>query len=85
MAAAVTSLHPRHRAAVLRELQQIRPLDADGRPAADGKIVFISVGMSNTTMEFDLQEECRRRPAQVAIGGHRRHGARCSGRIGLGQ
>ncbi len=43
---------PDHRAAVLRELQQIRPLDAEGRPAADGKIVFISVGMSNTTMEF---------------------------------
>jgi hypothetical protein len=43
-----------HRAAVLRELQQIRPLDADGKPAADGKIVFISVGMSNTTMEFSV-------------------------------
>jgi hypothetical protein len=43
---------PEHRAAVLRELRQIRPLDADGKPAADGKIGFISVGMSNTTMEF---------------------------------
>jgi hypothetical protein len=43
---------PGHRAAVLRELQQIRPLDAEGRPAGDGKIVLISVGMSNTTMEF---------------------------------
>jgi len=43
---------PAHRASALRELQQIRPLDAEGRPAADGKIVFISVGMSNTTMEF---------------------------------
>jgi hypothetical protein len=41
-----------HRRAVLRELQQIRPLDADGKPAADGKIGFISAGMSNTTMEF---------------------------------
>jgi hypothetical protein len=41
-----------HRAAVVHELQQIRPLDADGKPAPDGKIVFISVGMSNTTMEF---------------------------------
>jgi hypothetical protein len=41
-----------HRAAALRELEQIRPRDADGRPAADGKIGFISVGMSNTTMEF---------------------------------
>jgi hypothetical protein len=43
---------PEHRAAVERELRQIRPLDADGKPAPDGKIVFISVGMSNTTMEF---------------------------------
>jgi hypothetical protein len=41
-----------HRAAALRELEQIRPLDADGKPAADGKIGFISIGMSNTTMEF---------------------------------
>jgi len=43
---------PQHRAAALRELELIRPLDADGKPDADGKIVFISVGMSNTTMEF---------------------------------
>jgi hypothetical protein len=41
-----------HRAAALRELAQIQPRDADGKPAADGKIGFISVGMSNTTMEF---------------------------------
>jgi hypothetical protein len=31
---------------------QIHPLDADGKPAADGKIVMVSLGMSNTTMEF---------------------------------
>ena len=43
---------PAHRAAALREVEQIRPLDADGKPAADGKIGFLSVGMSNTTMEF---------------------------------
>ena len=42
---------PVHRAAVLREVEQIRPLDVDGKPDADGKIGFISVGMSNTTME----------------------------------
>ncbi len=45
-------LPPARRRAVDRELGQIRPLDADGKPAADGKIVFISIGMSNTTMEF---------------------------------
>jgi hypothetical protein len=31
---------------------QVHPLDADGKPAADGKIVMVSLGMSNTTMEF---------------------------------
>jgi len=30
----------------------IVPLDAEGHPAADGKIVMLSVGMSNTTMKF---------------------------------
>lgn len=33
-------------------LIQIRPLNAAGQPAADGKIVMVSLGMSNTTMEF---------------------------------
>jgi len=31
---------------------QIHPLNAEGKPAADGKIVMVSLGMSNTTMEF---------------------------------
>ncbi len=31
---------------------QIAPLNADGKPAADGKIVLMSIGMSNTTQEF---------------------------------
>jgi lysophospholipase L1-like esterase len=31
---------------------QIRPLNTEGKPAADGKIVMVSLGMSNTTMEF---------------------------------
>jgi hypothetical protein len=35
-----------------KALAQIRPLDAEGKPAADGKIVLMSVGMSNTTQEF---------------------------------
>jgi hypothetical protein len=30
----------------------IQPLDSAGKPAADGKIVLMSIGMSNTTMEF---------------------------------
>jgi hypothetical protein len=33
-------------------LAQIQPLDATGKPSAEGRIVFVSLGMSNTTMEF---------------------------------
>ncbi len=34
--------------------RKIVPLDAAGKPSADGKIVLISVGMSNTTMKFQM-------------------------------
>jgi hypothetical protein len=33
-------------------LAQLKPLNTDGKPVADGKIVMVSLGMSNTTMEF---------------------------------
>jgi hypothetical protein len=41
-----------HQAAAKKELAKIRPFDANGRPSKDGKIVLISLGMSNTTQEF---------------------------------
>ncbi len=41
-----------HLAAAMKEAAKIEPLDADGKPAASGKIGLISVGMSNTTQEF---------------------------------
>jgi hypothetical protein len=41
-----------HREAALRLAGQIRPLDAAGKPADDGRIVLVSLGMSNTTQEF---------------------------------
>lgn len=41
-----------HLAAYLRESKAIQPLDRDGHPAKSGKIVLLSLGMSNTTMEF---------------------------------
>ena len=34
------------------ELAEIRPRDAEGKPAPGGKIVFISISMSNATQEF---------------------------------
>jgi hypothetical protein len=41
-----------HLKAALNEAAKIQPLDAQGTPAADGKVVVLSVGMSNTTMEY---------------------------------
>jgi hypothetical protein len=41
-----------HLDAALAEAGKIRPLDAEGRPSEEGKIVLISNGMSNTTQEF---------------------------------
>lgn len=41
-----------HQAAAREELAKIRPLDANGGPSRNGKIVLISLGMSNTTQEF---------------------------------
>ncbi len=38
--------------AAMTQAKLIRPLDAEGKAAEDGKIVLISVGMSNTTQEF---------------------------------
>jgi hypothetical protein len=38
--------------AALQEAARVRPLDADGKPSQDGKIVLLSNGMSNTTQEF---------------------------------
>ena len=41
-----------HREAGLKQASQIVPLDAEGRPSPSGKIVLLSIGMSNTTMEY---------------------------------
>lgn len=43
-----------HRKAVEAELARIQPLDAEGKPARDGKIVLLSISMSNATQEFSL-------------------------------
>ena len=44
----------KHRAAAKKELAQIRSLDAKGKPDVNGKIVLLSIGMSNTTQEFSF-------------------------------
>lgn len=41
-----------HWKAGLKLAREIVPLDAEGRRAKDGWIVLLSIGMSNTTMEF---------------------------------
>jgi hypothetical protein len=41
-----------HQAAVQEALARIKPLDPEGQPSETGKIVLISLGMSNTTQEF---------------------------------
>ncbi len=41
-----------HRRAAESELARIQPLNAEGQPAADGRIVFVSISMSNATQEF---------------------------------
>ena len=47
------------------ELAKIQALDAAGMPAADGRIVFISISMSNATQEFSrFKELADRSPAK---------------------
>jgi hypothetical protein len=41
-----------HAAAGMAQAVLIRPLDRDGNPSPNGKVVMISIGMSNTTQEF---------------------------------
>jgi Cu/Ag efflux protein CusF len=41
-----------HEAAGQELAKQVQPLDADGKPSANGKIVVLSVGMSNTNQAF---------------------------------
>lgn len=43
-----------HQAAALKEAARIVPLDAEGKPAKDGKIVLVSISMSNATQEFSF-------------------------------
>lgn len=60
-----------HLKAALQAAGEIKPLDKDGKPAPDGKIGFISFGMSNTTMEFQtfqkMLEPLKLNPALAVV------------------
>src|SRR5262245_11796219 len=58
-----------HAAAAKAQAEKIQPLDADGKPSASGKVVLLSIGMSNTTQEFSrfLQLQGRRDGSALAI------------------
>ncbi|MDF1815668.1 MAG: hypothetical protein P1V20_25945 [Verrucomicrobiales bacterium] len=43
---------PDHQRVIDRVLKEVVPLNAQGNPAPDGRIVMMSVGMSNTSREF---------------------------------
>jgi len=57
-----------HRQAAERELARIQPLDPQGQPAPDGRIVFVSISMSNATQEFSrFKQMADRNPAKSDI------------------
>jgi len=63
-----------HRAAHLKESEQIRPLDANGKPADDGKIGLITIGFSNTPIESEdfkrtADADPRKSPRVVIVNG----------------
>jgi hypothetical protein len=63
-----------HRQAALAAAAKIQPLDADGRPVANGRIVMLTHGMSNTTQESQAfmaaaKQEARVNPALLIVDG----------------
>jgi hypothetical protein len=60
-----------HQLAAQQALKKITPLDAKGKPSPKGKIVFISLGMSNAAGEFrmfkDVADRDPQKSADVSI------------------
>src|SRR4029453_2198715 len=46
-----------HKKAAEAAPARIKPLDAHGRPTVDGRVVFVSISMSNATQEFSKFKE----------------------------
>jgi len=46
--------HGKHQVAAEKAMAQMRLLDDKGQPDSNGKIVLLSIGMSNTTQEFSF-------------------------------
>ena len=62
------------RAAHLRETEKIRPLDAQGKPAEEGKIGLITIGFSNTSIESEdfkraADADAQKSPRVVIVNG----------------
>jgi hypothetical protein len=51
------TIPPAHLAAGLKLAKQITPLDLDGNPSPDGKIVVLAIGFSNPNMEFPVLQK----------------------------
>lgn len=63
-----------HLDAYRRESEKIRPLDAGGRPAADGRIGLITIGFSNPSIESEdfkraADADPQKSPAVVIVNG----------------
>lgn len=60
-----------HRQLAKERIGGIRPVDSQGKASAGGKIVLLSIGMSNTTQEFSafmrLSDQGRRRRRELVL------------------